>query len=45
MLNNMDITYAETQDPRGCECGPDHYNDEECSRCFTILEMIDFSTC
>lgn len=32
MTNNMDISYEETVDPSGCNCGPDHYNDEPCSR-------------
>ena len=32
MNNNMDITFEETVDPSGVNCGPDHYNDEPCSR-------------
>eukprot|EP00095_Tigriopus_kingsejongensis_P002649 maker-scaffold441_size170131-snap-gene-0.35 protein:Tk02649 transcript:maker-scaffold441_size170131-snap-gene-0.35-mRNA-1 annotation:"hypothetical protein LOTGIDRAFT_141370" len=32
MTNNMDITYEQTVDPSGCNCGPDRYNEEPCSR-------------
>ena len=31
-LNNNDITYEQTVDPRGCNCGPDLYNSSFCSR-------------
>ena len=32
MTNNMDITFQQTVDPSGLNCGPEHYNDEVCSR-------------
>ena len=32
MVNNFDITFEETVDPRGVNCGEDHYNDYGCSR-------------
>ncbi len=32
MTNNMDISYEETQDPAGCNCGPDRYLEQDCSR-------------
>ena len=32
MTNNMDITFEQTVDPSGLNCGPEHYNDEVCSR-------------
>lgn len=32
MTNNMNITFDETVDPSGCNCGPDDYNEEVCSR-------------
>ena len=30
MTDNMNISYHQTQDPKGCQCGPDRY--KECSR-------------
>lgn len=30
MTDNMNISYFETQDPKGCNCGPERY--QECSR-------------
>jgi alpha-glucosidase len=33
MTNNFDISYEETVDPSGCNCGPDRYNSvQDCSR-------------
>ena len=32
MLNNMDISYSQTVDPRGCNCGPELFNASYCSR-------------
>jgi alpha-glucosidase len=32
MLNNFDITWEESVDPRGCSCGPDTFLTEKCSR-------------
>ena len=32
MINNFDITFEETVDPRGVNCGEEHYNDYGCSR-------------
>ena len=32
MRNNFNITFEESVDPRGCNCGPDHYLDQPCSR-------------
>ena len=32
MVNNFDITFEETVDPRGLNCGEDRYNDYGCSR-------------
>ncbi len=32
MTNNMDISYEETVDPRGLNCGPEDYLDPGCSR-------------
>ena len=32
MVNNFDITFGETVDPRGVNCGEEHYNDYGCSR-------------
>lgn len=32
MVNNMDITWEQTVDPSGCNCGIDEYNTEPCSR-------------
>ena len=29
---NTEISYADTIDPSGCNCGPDHFNDVGCSR-------------
>ena len=29
---NTELTYDQTVDPSGCNCGPDHYADEGCSR-------------
>lgn len=29
---NTDISYEDTVDPAGCNCGPDHYDDSNCSR-------------
>ena len=32
MVNNMDISYEESVDPKGCNCGPDEYLTRSCSR-------------
>ena len=32
MVNNFDITFEETVDPRGINCGEDRYNDYGCCR-------------
>ena len=32
MTNNMDITWEETVDPSGCNCGIEHFKEEVCSR-------------
>ena len=32
MTNNFDISYEQTVDPRGVNCGEEHYNDYGCSR-------------
>ncbi len=32
MVNNMDISYEDTVDVQGCNCGPDRYLEELCSR-------------
>ena len=29
---NTEISYEDTVDPAGCNCGPDHYDDSNCSR-------------
>ncbi len=29
---NFNVSYEDTVDPAGCNCGPDHYNDQGCSR-------------
>lgn len=29
---NTEISYEDTVDPAGCNCGPDHFNDPQCSR-------------
>merc|ERR1711935_876512 len=29
---NTDISYEDTVDPSGCNCGPDHFNEHSCSR-------------
>ncbi|TRY72059.1 hypothetical protein TCAL_06729 [Tigriopus californicus] len=29
---NTDISYEDTVDPQGCNCGPEHYDDSNCSR-------------
>lgn len=49
MVNNMDISYEETVDPRGCNCGPDEYLKPSCSRChghrifyFSVEKQISF---
>jgi alpha-glucosidase len=31
-MNNTKISYEDTVDPSGCNCGPDHYADLGCSR-------------
>ena len=32
MTNNFDISFEQTVDPRGINCGEEHYNDYGCSR-------------
>ncbi len=39
MVNNFDISFEDSVDPQGCNCGPDHYADPFCSRDFERTPM------